>query len=383
MSASAKLLASNTGTSVTTLTVTASSGSTFVNDSLLVVVYLSTGTVSGITDSNGNNYVRVRYSATYQVWMSTGDTGTITTSSTITLTVSASATVGLMWLDLPGANLGQIEQLAQSSGSSGAMSLSLPSRVSAQSLVVGCLFGSTASTAPASPWALAGSVSSQTMAAYWQQQSGGPTTVPTITATMPGSWSAVLISFTCLVRQSSYGLPVQNAGAPITSPNMNTLALAAAYIMRPDMVQVVGTASQSLAANSAAAVAWGAATKDTMGGWNKSSPPWVFINVQGYYNVRYSVPYTQAANNLQCCVSLFLGSNNPLGSSGTQFNFWQSDSIASSSGASIASCNGGGDIPYELFPGDYLQVSAFMTTASTIPNTSPRQARMTIRWVSA
>lgn len=381
-------LGSGSATSVTTLTVTASGTSAALDDQLLVVIYMATGGSSAVTslvDSNGNNYAKLRNGTNYQIWMSTGATQIVTSgSTTLTLTVNASQNVGLMWLDLPAANQGMVEMLVQSSGSAGALSLSFPSRISAQSLVVGCIFG-TVTAAPASPWALAASDTSGGAAAYvyWQQQSGNPTSAPTITATTSAAWNCVLISFTCLIRDATYGLPVQNAGAPIASADMNTLARGAAYIMRPDMVQVVGTVSQSFSANTAAAVNWGAAVKDTMGGWNKAYPPWVFITVQGYYHVRYTIPYTQAANNLQCCVTLWLGSNNPLGSAGTQFNFWQSSSVSAGSGAAVAACNGGGDIPFELFPGDYLQVSAFMTTASTIPNTSPRQARMTVRWVSA
>ena len=129
------------------------------------------------------------------------------------------------------------------------------------------------------------------------------------------------------------------------------------------------TATQSLTANTWNQIAMGTSQVDTDGLW--TTPGFVTIKTQGYYECESCIPFTGSATPFLCEGAFLVtaGANNTHHTVGATLYFGGFANWAKNSTAGIdAVYNMSGMCPWVLFPGDTISVQVYPLAATTLTN---------------
>jgi hypothetical protein len=156
-------------------------------------------------------------------------------------------------------------------------------------------------------------------------------------------------------------LPSLPAGYVATLGDMQALAYAATFALTKPMTKVIDNTGGATIGTSFGTVAFTTAVFDIDGMWNVANPHRLTVQTPGWYSVRYGINCGTVTGVYTTCVASTTGTNNPQGSGVVSGNYWggMSDEPNSSPGWAT----GGGDWPFFLYAGDYLQV--FIEAAAT------------------
>lgn len=348
-------------------------------DVMVTCWWTASGTVTGVSDGASNSYVPVYQGANLAVWVSTGQTTPLTTGQTIKATFSASVAGNALAAGVPGAAYAGVDVVVSNSGNSSSALASATGLVSGDTALA--FVGSTSGNV--SGWsggftALASSShgsSTGYLTGAWRQNAQGTYAFSTAGAIASGAWTSVIVTLlmTNFVGSANAPSPViQKAGTIAASADMNANANTALFNIRPPMIIANASASsgQSFTAGTAAPINWATLERDTDGFWSPTALSRLTVQTPGFYKIRWSIPYNAAGSNLGVYAQVTTYTNNPLGS-GLTYACWFSW-CGAQTGVNPAN-SGGGIIPVELWPGDYVQLYGTMGAASTLlTSTTPR-----------
>lgn len=167
--------------------------------------------------------------------------------------------------------------------------------------------------------------------------------------------------------------PVLPAGYVVQVGDLQALAYAAQFALQKPIAQVIDTTGGQSIGTTFGAVTFSSATFDLDGMWASGTPTRLTVQTPGWYNVRYGVNVGTVGGVYTACVASTSGANNPLGPGVASANYWGAYSDVNASVNGWAT--GGGDWPFYLYQGDYLQVfieadSTGKSTGITAPGTA-------------
>lgn len=149
-------------------------------------------------------------------------------------------------------------------------------------------------------------------------------------------------------------IPDLPAGYVAQLGDMQALAYAAQFALTKPMTKVIDNTGGASIGTSFGAVSFTATVFDIDGMWVVGNPSRLTVQTPGWYSVRYGINVGTVGGVYTTCVTSTSGTNNPQGAGVQSANYWggMSDEPAATNGWAT----GGGDWPFYLYSGDYLQV---------------------------
>lgn len=161
-------------------------------------------------------------------------------------------------------------------------------------------------------------------------------------------------------------IPVEPAGVIASSSDHNAWASACTFLLGSGagtnpMFFLTANAAQALG-TSFAAINWssaGAIFKDNDGGYSSSTAGRYTVQTAGYWTIDWTVTCASGSSKLEACAQVVTTASNPYNPSVT-VQFQHSHTDTTTDRGAVTS---GGLVPIYLYPGDYFQILAAVTTA--------------------
>jgi hypothetical protein len=160
-------------------------------------------------------------------------------------------------------------------------------------------------------------------------------------------------------------LPALPAGYVVQESDLQSLVTAAQFSLNKPIARIIDSTGGQAIGASFGAVTFTGMVYDPDGMWSVSTPTRLTIQTPGWYTARYGVNVGTVGKSFVSCLASTSGPNNPVGTGVASGNYWGGYSDMNASNFGWAT--GGGDWPFYLYQGDYLQVfiQADSTGAST------------------
>lgn len=149
-------------------------------------------------------------------------------------------------------------------------------------------------------------------------------------------------------------LPSLPAGYVAQLGDLQALAYAAQFALTKPMTQVYDNTGGQAIGTSFGAVTFTTSIFDIDGMWLAGNPTRLTVQTPGWYSVRYGINVGTVGGVYTTCVASTSGANNPQGAGVASGNYWAG--MSDEAATSVGWANGGGDWPFYLYQGDYLQV---------------------------
>jgi len=168
-------------------------------------------------------------------------------------------------------------------------------------------------------------------------------------------------------------LPSLPAGYVVQLADLQALVNAASFALNKPIVKVSDTTGGQAITTTFVAVSFTGRIFDPDGMWVIAHPTRLTVQTPGWYSVRYGINCGTVGKSFNSCVASTSGANNPVGTGVASGNYWGGYSDLNAGNFGWAT--GGGDWPFYLYQGDYLEVfiqadSAGASTGITGPTGS-------------
>ena len=151
-------------------------------------------------------------------------------------------------------------------------------------------------------------------------------------------------------------LPSLPAGYVVQAADMTALVNAAAFALQKPITKVIDTSGGQSIGTGFGAVTFSSAQFDIDGMWSNSTPTRLTIQTPGWYTIRYGVNVGTVGKTVVTCAASTSGPNNPIGTGVASANYW--GGYTDMNAGNFGWATGGGDWPFYLYQGDYIQVFA-------------------------